>query len=253
MTGSENIDKHQYGKEMNMKEETKPSLTETDQFLMYGDRVRFFWQDADYYYNTDLQINWEGELEGLYAGPSTSNPKLAVVTVVSQGQYRGKVLYPRIEDLKRIESVLPAPIRKILNQKPEPEVPEEPERKFDIESLKEMRDNIMDNFDFERVHRVMEALEWGWATGGNFDTVIPDTSDIRKTARKLMDEVIEKYAKTGKEWYCVSTGGFDVELLVNEDDGLPDLTLKFVVEEWNEGGEFWDEYEKSFEKRKLTK
>lgn len=230
-----------------MKEETKPLLTETEEFLMYGDRVTFHWIDSEFYENVDVMLNWEGDLEGLYAGPYIGNPELAVVTVVTKGDYFGKVLHPRIKDLKRIEHVLADTNKKY----PEPEVPEkQPERKFDIETLKEMRDDIMDNFDFKRVHRVMKALKWGWVNGGNFDTVIPDTPEIRRNARRLMDEVIDKYAETGKDWCGVSTGGFDVELIVDKEDGLPDLILRFVVEDWTVGGEFWDEYEKSFEKRK---
>jgi hypothetical protein len=220
-----------------MKEETKPILAETDQVLMYGDRVKF--------------QNMEGDLEGLYAGPYLKNPKLAVVTVVTQGSYRGRVLYPYITDLKRVDHPDPVFVN-AETKKPEPENSDKG-NKFDIESLKEMRDNIMDEFDFVKVHAVMEALEWGWATGNGFDTVVPEVSDIRKEARNLMNDVIDRYIETGNDWCGVSTGGLDVELVVNKDDGLPDLTLKFVVEDWTEGGEFWDEYEKSFERRKLMK
>jgi hypothetical protein len=202
--------------------ETKPLLTDTDQVLMYGDRVKFHWIDEDYYENVDIMHNWEGYLEGLYAGTYIVDPKLAVVTVVTPGDYRGKVLYPNISDLKRVEHPYTMPMSvNAETKKPEPDTPEEYNgRKFDIETLKEMRDNIMDNFDFERVHRVMEALEWGWATGGNFESVIPDTPEIRSNARRLMDEVIDTYAKTGKDWCGMSTGGFDVDLMVNKDDGL---------------------------------
>lgn len=229
--------------------ETKPLLTDTDQVLMYGDRVKFHWVDEEYYENIEVQFNWEGYLEGLYAGPLKNNPKVAVVTVVTPGDYRGRVLYPYITDLKRVDH--PDPMyTNVETKKPELDMPEEyPGRKFDIESLKEMRDNIMQEFDFEKIHRVMEALEWGWAVSGDFTTRVPETSEIRREAKRLMDEVIKQYAETGETWCGVATGGFDVELMVNKDDGLPDLTLRFVVEEWNEGGEFWDDYERSFEER----
>ena len=232
-----------------MKEETKPLLTDTDQVLMYGDRVKFHWVDEDYVYNQDLVSNWEGDLEGLYAGPWMRNPKLAVVTVVTQGIYRGRVLYPYIADLKRVDHPDPVFVN-VETKKPEKS---DKDKKFDIESLKEMRDNIMQEFDFEKVHAVMEALEWGWATGNGFDTVVPEVSDIRKEAITLMNDVIDRYIETGNDWCGISTGGLDVELVVNKDDGLPDLTLKFVVEDWTEGGDFWDEYEKSFERRQLMK
>lgn len=218
----------------------KPILTNTNEVLMYGDRVRFFWQDVDFYYNTDLQVNWEGELEGLYAGPSTSNPKLAVVTVVSQGQYRGKVLYPRIEDLKRVEH---------------PEIkghgkPEKP-NKYDKITLEKMRGNIIENFDFKRVYTVMKALDWRWACVCD-NTRVPMVDEIMESAKRLLDEVIESHLKDGENQH-ISTGGFEASLTVCEEDGIPDLSLKFVVEDWYEGGDCWESYEKDYVRRHSDK
>lgn len=217
-----------------------PILTQTDEVLMYGDRVRFFWQDVDFYYNTDLQVNWEGELEGLYAGPSTSNPKLAVVTVVSQGQYRGKVLYPRIEDLKRVE-------HPIIKQGGAPEKP----NKYDKITLEKMRGNIIENFDFKRVYTVMKALDWRWACVCD-NTRVPMVDEIMESAKRLLDEVIESHLEDGEN-HQISTGGFEVAINICEDDGIPDLSLKFVVEDWYEGGDCWESYEKDYVRRHSDK
>ena len=224
----------------------KPILTQTDEVLMYGDRVRFFWQDADYYYNTDLQINWEGELAGLYAGPSATNPKLAVVTVVSQGPYRGTVLYPRIEDLIRIEHPLFSHIKKDKEQPKE----KESEKKYDRITLENMKGNILANFDFCKVHTVMSALDWGWASLDGHR--VPMISEIMDEAKRLLDEVIESHLSDGEN-HQISTGGLEVAINICEEDGIPDLSLKFVVEDWYEGGDCWESYEKDYVRRHSDK
>ena len=44
---------------------------------------------------------------------------------------------------------------------------------------------ILDNFDFERVHKAMIALEWNWYLGmGGFG--IPPVGALQKTAMELL-------------------------------------------------------------------
>lgn len=85
--------------------------------------------------------------------------------------------------------------------------------------MKEKIEQIMENFDFEKVHKVMVALEWEWYLGtwGGFG--IPSVGAIQKAARRLLSE-----AWTNKT--TVSTGGFSAEY----DDG--DLIFRFILEEW---------------------
>lgn len=83
------------------------------------------------------------------------------------------------------------------------------------EEQQEVIDEIMDNFDFERVHKTMVALKWGWWNIG-----VPELSDIKKSARRLLKTSIEENT-------CVGTGGFLVE---KEGDYI---SLKFVVAEWD--------------------
>jgi hypothetical protein len=82
-------------------------------------------------------------------------------------------------------------------------------------------DFIMDNFDFSRVARTMELLEWIWASS---EGAVPDESEIRFFARQIMKEFISKNRENGDR---VSTGGFQVS--VREDE----LVLEFVLEEWS--------------------
>jgi hypothetical protein len=85
-------------------------------------------------------------------------------------------------------------------------------------------DNIMDNFDFDQVHKVMVFLNWKWANG-NGSLGVPEKYELRGEARRLLKMAIEE--KT-----TVSTGGFIAEYRESEVDGWMDL--KFVVSDWDE-------------------
>lgn len=62
-----------------------------------------------------------------------------------------------------------------------------------------MIDEILDEFDFEKVHRVMLALNWKW-----YDTEgIPSIADLRRMARSLLKQVVES-----KGIHSVGSGGF---------------------------------------------
>ena len=85
-------------------------------------------------------------------------------------------------------------------------------------------DNIMDNFDFDQVHKVMVFLDWKWANGkGSLE--VPEKYELKGTARRLLKMAVEE--KT-----TVSTGGFLAEYREGEGDGWMDL--KFVVSDWDE-------------------
>ena len=94
---------------------------------------------------------------------------------------------------------------------------------------RDLIDDVMDNFDFEKVAEAMKALDWKWATDeGTFE--VPDTITLRRKARKMLKEVItdsiEKYDGGG---LTIGTGGFQV--YYNENEKY--LELKFVLTDWN--------------------
>lgn len=80
--------------------------------------------------------------------------------------------------------------------------------------------NIMDNFDFDKVHEVMSLLNWEWAATENG---VPTKSELRSEARRLLKMAINDKTR-------VSTGGFEVDY-INEGDGF--VELKFVVSQWD--------------------
>lgn len=84
----------------------------------------------------------------------------------------------------------------------------------------EMIDEIMDFFDFDKVHKVMTMLDWKWALNNGLE--IPDKSIIRKHARRLLKEVLIN--KKNEEYYYISSGGFKATWQYDE------LNLEFILE-----------------------
>lgn len=88
---------------------------------------------------------------------------------------------------------------------------------FTAEYWQEMQDEIMDNFDFDKVHRCMTALDWHWASTNG----VPGKADLRRNARKMLRDCVERNHG--------GTGGFKV--FIDREEGV--LTLSFMVEEWD--------------------
>jgi len=88
-------------------------------------------------------------------------------------------------------------------------------------------DDIMDNFDFNKVHEAMTLLGWRWVDHDTKEFHIPDTSDLRKRARRLMQDAMGSHMPS----YSTGTGGFQVDKTTEE--GKVYLSLSFVLTEWN--------------------
>lgn len=76
---------------------------------------------------------------------------------------------------------------------------------------------VMDGFNFEKVHRVMVFLGWSYA-----DIGVPSLERIKETALRNLESV--------GNYDSVSSGGFLAEKLKNEQ-GNEYFRLSFVVEE----------------------
>jgi hypothetical protein len=79
---------------------------------------------------------------------------------------------------------------------------------------KEILDEILDEFDFEKVHKAMVALNWKWVDG------VPTIGDLRRTARELLNDLVRG------ELRGVGTGG----LCAYMENGL--IGLRFEVTNW---------------------
>lgn len=88
--------------------------------------------------------------------------------------------------------------------------------------LEECLDNIMDNFDFKKVHDVMEHLDWKWAGVGG----VPTVDDLKEEAARLLWDVCND-----SENCLIATGGFEASRDF-EDPEDPLVELKFVLEQY---------------------
>lgn len=86
---------------------------------------------------------------------------------------------------------------------------------------KQMVDEIIKNFDFEKVHRVMVFLDWRWGgyTGDPNDRgKVPTMDELKKAARDRCEEALKFGTSV--------TGGFHASYEYGE------LSLKFALDTW---------------------
>lgn len=83
---------------------------------------------------------------------------------------------------------------------------------------------LLDEFDFERVHDTMDALGWHWADVDG----IPEKEDMIPLVRSLYD-TIENRVLNGEYAFC-ATGGFRLTFNPEEDN---ELNLVFEAETYS--------------------
>lgn len=95
--------------------------------------------------------------------------------------------------------------------------------------------DCLDEFDFNKVNKVMHYLGWKYSDSND----VPTVQELRKNARKYLQMVAEEALSTNKE-YTVATGGFRYEAKVyeNENNVLSEenflwLRMSFSIEEWD--------------------
>jgi len=90
-------------------------------------------------------------------------------------------------------------------------------KKFWLNKLQE----LIDEFDFERVHECMDVLNWVWAGVDG----IPEKKDMIPVVKSLYSSIEGKVLE-GNYCYC-TTGGFKLTFNPDEDN---ELSLVFEVE-----------------------
>lgn len=88
--------------------------------------------------------------------------------------------------------------------------------------LAEQKEVIINDFDFEKVEKVMKSLNWKWIDGGvpgNFEYQ-PKISDLKEVASMCLDKVIN--SNESEDSY--SFGGFEALKV----DGM--LELRFLLD-----------------------
>jgi hypothetical protein len=88
----------------------------------------------------------------------------------------------------------------------------------------EQIDEIMDNFDFNKVAKVMDFLDWKWFLNGYR---VPEESEIRKKVRQHLAEAFDCGQGQGRK-YTLCTGGF----VCSYDPQYSELSLTFELDGW---------------------
>lgn len=82
--------------------------------------------------------------------------------------------------------------------------------------------DILESFDFEKVHKTMVTLDWKWDIGHG-EMAVPSIYRMMKDAESHLRNVAQYYGK--KEFYLTGSGGFVATL---ESDSI---TLQFILTE----------------------
>ncbi len=112
---------------------------------------------------------------------------------------------------------------------------EEPKQKIYFDPVNKYIDDIMDEFNFAKVLKTMEALDWKWRGQ------IPSMDDLRDQAIYLLRGAAKArlgdYKDTHWELGVIhGTGGFQATAFCDKNKTrITGLDLKFVVAEWDEG------------------
>lgn len=106
--------------------------------------------------------------------------------------------------------------------------------------------DIFDCFDFDKVHRCMEALDWKWAglpefanedygPGGTEDLCMrtPTLDEIKSRAAKILYDAYS-------EKVTIKSGGFRAAYEYYEDDDEYVLTLSFEIDDTHAGWNYKD-------------
>lgn len=91
----------------------------------------------------------------------------------------------------------------------------------------EQIEDLLDEFDFDKVKEVMDCL--GWTYHDSVDEYV-SIGELRRMARYLLESA---YKAEDKAHYFTASGGFHVDRWMHPGDTQKYLTLKFVVTEWS--------------------
>lgn len=81
-------------------------------------------------------------------------------------------------------------------------------------------DEIMESFNFEKVHNVMTLLGWKWF--GRSGSKVPSIKEIKETAMFVLKDL-----ESNSENIASGTGGFEARRQQVEDGEM--ITLSFIV------------------------
>ena len=100
-----------------------------------------------------------------------------------------------------------------------------------MNDLRHLIPELMERFDFKKVHSVMKFLNWRWvSTKEGYG--VPCVEELRSTAEDLLYRAVHEYERAGQPetGMTVATGGFQA-VVETFKSGPPKLQLLFYVDE----------------------
>ena len=85
--------------------------------------------------------------------------------------------------------------------------------------MKELIDKIIKDFNFEKVHQAMLAVNWYWSS----TNAVPSVDNLVLCAQELLQDVSKM-----EVGYSIGTGGFKATKTKDTDDG-EGLQLEFIL------------------------
>jgi hypothetical protein len=102
--------------------------------------------------------------------------------------------------------------------------------KKELEKSEIMRiEDIMNNFDFKKVHSVMVLMNWQWYSSIS-KTGVPALREIKKTAKRLLNDALICSRENKNVDIEISTGGFKARYAFSTDS----LHLYFIISDWDD-------------------
>ena len=102
---------------------------------------------------------------------------------------------------------------------------------------KNMINDVIENFNFLKCHKVMTHLNWRWGNEG-----VPTIDKIKESAvermRSAIDRVRDKENKiSSSDFTSVSSGGLKATAWKNRYGHLEFIRLEFVLTDWDSDGD----------------
>ena len=99
------------------------------------------------------------------------------------------------------------------------------------ETIQSLVDEMIDSFDFEKVHRVMEHVDWKYVKSDG--TIgLPEIIDLKRVARYCLRNAYRYSLKYGDDASVVGTGGFEARYFPADDKEGAAFRLRFILSEW---------------------
>ncbi len=100
------------------------------------------------------------------------------------------------------------------------------------QNLTDLIKEVIAQFDYQKVHKVMTDLNWTWYNSQT-ETKVPSIGELVLSSLKLMNEAVNKLGYSEGRM-IVATGGFKATA-IRHDDGFITIDLEFVLTDWSAG------------------